>query len=53
MTKPFTLADQIKKEMGNRVLLCSITLIAIILGLTAYDISINIAQLPERLDAQV
>lgn len=53
LNKKFTLAKQIKKEIGNRILFCSAALFLIIFGLTFYDISTEIDQLPARINPQL
>ncbi|NNM58255.1 MAG: sensor histidine kinase [Legionellales bacterium] len=52
-SKPFTLASQIKKEIGNRIFLCSIALFLIVFGLAFYDISTEIDQLPLRINPEI
>jgi signal transduction histidine kinase len=47
------LSTQIKKVIGNRILFCSIAFSFIILGLTAYDLSVSIDQLRARINEQV
>lgn len=52
-TKQISLAAQIKKVIGNRILFCSIAFMLIIFGLTIYDLSISIKQLRSRINEQI
>lgn len=51
--KPFTLAEKIKKEIGNRILLCLIALLLVVFGLTIYVISTEFNQIPARINPQL
>lgn len=51
--KPISLAAQIKKVIGNRILFCSIAFLFIIFYLTVYDLSISVKQLRSRIDQQI
>lgn len=52
-TKQISLAKQIKKVIGNRILFCSIAFMIIIFGLTIYDLTISINQLRSRINEQI
>lgn len=51
--KNLSLSTQIKKDIGNRVLFCSIVFMLIIICLTAYDLSNSITQLRSRINEQL
>lgn len=52
-SKKISLAKQIKKVIGNRVLYCSLGLMFIIVALTVYDISISFKQLSARISEKI
>ncbi len=51
--KRISLAKQIKKVIGNRILFCSIIFTIIIFGLTVYDITISVDQLRSRIHEEI
>src|SRR5579863_7383368 len=51
--KKISLATQINKVIGHRILFFSVAFMLIILGLTIYDLSISIKQLRSRIDEQM
>ncbi len=51
--KTISLATQIKKVIGNRILFCCTAFMIIILGLTLYDLSISVNQLRSRIDEEI
>lgn len=53
MNKKISLTVQINKEIGNRVLFCSVAFLIIIFGLTIYDVFSSVMQLRSRINEQV
>ena len=51
--KPLSLASQIKKVIGNRVLICSLLLTVILFALTIYDLFASVGLLQSRINEQI
>lgn len=51
--KSISLSSQIKKVIGNRVLICSLVLTVILFALTIYDLFVSIDLLQSRINQQI